>query len=139
MLAAGAARQLIIDLGCPDHWECAPRLAAAAHQLPPLPPPPPLLILPPLNTTPWCCRHCPSLSAAVELQDDCGLPLGLVAQPLARPDGAAPTATCWAADLARCSRCLAFINALCDVDDHGWACALCGCTNDFASAANLRR
>ena len=68
-----------------------------------------------------------------------------MAQPLARPDGVSPTtgsgggATCWAADLARCSCCRAYINALCEVEAYGWACSLCGCANDFSSASSLRR
>jgi hypothetical protein len=71
----------------------------------------------------------------------CGLPLGVVVQPLAAPPGgpALPPATCWAGELARCARCLAYINSLCEVDARGWACALCGCANDFSSAAGLRR
>lgn len=86
----------------------------------------------------------PLPAPAAALQEDCGLPLGLVAQPLARPEGApsaaaAPPVTCWAADLARCARCGAYINALCEADDHGWACSLCGCGNDFSTAASLRR
>lgn len=80
---------------------------------------------------------------AVKLQDACGVPLGLVAQPLAASHGsggtAFPAAACWASDLARCARCHAYINALCEVDDESWACALCGCSNDFSSATSLRR
>lgn len=76
---------------------------------------------------------------AEALQEACGLPLGLLAQPLSRAAGAGQPAAVWAADLARCSRCLAYINALCEVDDHGWACSLCGCGNDFSTASGLRR
>lgn len=83
-----------------------------------------------------------SCPATAELKDACGLPLGLVVQPLAAPDGSGggvqPPA-CWAADVARCSRCLAYINPLCGVDDEGWACALCGCANDFSTATSMRR
>lgn len=81
------------------------------------------------------------LRPTVELQDVCGIPLGVVAQPLAVPDGRAspPALTCWAADLARCARCHAYINSLCEIDAAGWACSLCGCANDFASATSLRR
>lgn len=83
-----------------------------------------------------------AIPATAALQEECGLPLGLVVQPLTRPEApaaAAPPVSCWAADLARCARCAAYINALCDADDLGWACALCGCSNDFSSAASLRR
>ena len=83
----------------------------------------------------------------MELQDLCGLPFGVVAQPLARPgDGQGPAASsggggasCWASELARCARCLGYINALCDVDARAWTCSLCGCGNDFSTAASLRR
>ncbi|KAI3432284.1 hypothetical protein D9Q98_003844 [Chlorella vulgaris] len=83
---------------------------------------------------------CPCPTSA-ELQTACGLPLGLVAQPLASVDGSARVApaSCWAAALARCARCQAYINPLCEVDDRGWGCALCGCANDFSSAASMRR
>ncbi|KAL4424007.1 hypothetical protein ABPG75_001308 [Micractinium tetrahymenae] len=79
--------------------------------------------------------------ATAELQDACGIPLGVVVQPLAPPDGGAapPAPACWAADLARCARCDAYINSLCEVEPTGWACSLCGCANDFASATSLRR
>lgn len=83
-----------------------------------------------------------AIPATAALQEECGLPLGLVVQPLTRPEApaaAAPPVSCWAADLARCAWCAAYINTLCDADDHGWACALCGCSNDFSSAASLRR
>lgn len=75
------------------------------------------------------------------MQDACGIPLGLVAQPLVAPNGSAglQAPACWAADLARCARCQAYINPLCQVDAARWACSLCGCANDFASATSLRR
>lgn len=127
--------------------------------LPPPPVPPPLQAhspapQAPAKATPCGCQpvSCPTiclyvsaatlLVAAAELQDACGLPLGLVVQPLAQPEGAPPpTPACWASDLARCARCQAYINSLCEVeaDGSGWACSLCGCANDFSTATSLRR
>jgi hypothetical protein len=65
--------------------------------------------------------------------------LGLVVQPLLAQPGGEAAPACWASDLARCARCQAYINALCEVDGSGWACSLCGCANDFSSAGDIRR
>ena len=93
----------------------------------PAPPRPPL-------SPPWPCP-------AAELRDACALPIAAVLQPYApaaRPaDGAAALPA--ADDIARCAECLGYVNHLCAFGASGWACALCGVQNDYATGAANQR
>ena len=76
-----------------------------------------------------------ALPSSATMKDDCGLPFGVIVEPLAPlappnvaaldDDGEAQDLPL-AEELARCESCGAYINRYCTFSRHHWRCALCG-------------
>ena len=83
-----------------------------------------------------------ALPSSATMKDDCGLPFGVIVEPLAPlappsvaaldDDGEAQDLPL-AEELARCESCGAYINRYCTFSRHHWRCAYAA-SNDHASS-----
>ncbi|KAJ7538391.1 hypothetical protein O6H91_11G046100 [Diphasiastrum complanatum] len=75
-----------------------------------------------------------------QAQEGCGVPWGATITPFAAVDetGSTPAFGKHAQLVPRCESCWAYINALCEMEQWAWTCALCGNLNALSASAAAR-